>query len=117
MRELLEQSQGPCKGGERKSNSREKLFILDVTFLTFANFYSPSSFSIKVGGSVVKNPPAKQEMWGQSLHQEGLLEKEMATHFNILAWDMPWTKEPSRVQSMGWQRVRHDLATEHTHIA
>ena len=66
---------------------------------------------------MVKNPPAKQEMWVQSLGQEDLLEKEMATHFNILAWDIPWTEDPGRVQSMGWQRVRHDLATEYTHIA
>ena len=66
---------------------------------------------------MVKNLPAKQEMWVQSLGQEDLLEKETATHFNILARDMPWTEEPGRVQSMGWQRVRHDLATEHTHIA
>ena len=58
-----------------------------------------------------------QEMWFQSLGQEHLLEKETATHFNILAWDMQWTEDPGRVQSMGWQRVRHNLATEHTHIA
>ena len=91
------QVSGPCKGGARKSNSREKLRILDVTFLTFANCYSLSSFSIQVGGSVVKNLPAKQEMWVQSLGQEDLLEKETATHFNIFAWDMPWTEEPGRV--------------------
>ena len=36
------------------------------------------------------------------------LEKEMATHFNILAWKIPWTEDPGRLQSMGSQRVRHD---------
>ena len=41
------------------------------------------------GGSVVKNPPAKQEMWVQCLGQENTLEKEMATHSSILAWEIP----------------------------
>ena len=45
-------------------------------------------------GSVVKNPPAMQETWVRSLGQEDALEKEMATHSSILAWDIPWTEEP-----------------------
>ena len=44
------------------------------------------------------------------------LEKEMATHSSILAWEMPWTEEPGGLQSMGLQRVRHDLPAEHTYI-
>ena len=58
------------------------------------------------GGSVVKNPPAKQEMQKtqvQSLSQEDPLEEEMATHSSILAWKIPWTEEPGRIQSMGLQ--------------
>ena len=55
---------------------------------------------------MVKNPPAKQEMWVQSLGQEDLLEKEMATLSSILAWKIPWMEEPGGLQSMGWQRVR-----------
>ena len=47
----------------------------------------------------------------QSLGWEDLLEKEMATHSSILAWKIPWTEEPGRLQSMGLQRVRHDWAT------
>ena len=46
-----------------------------------------------LGGSVVKNPPAKQETQVQSLGQEDPLEKEMATHSSILAWEIPWTEE------------------------
>ena len=46
-----------------------------------------------LGGSVVKNPPAKQEMQILSLGQEDPLEKEMATHSSILAWEIPWTEE------------------------
>ena len=53
---------------------------------------------------MVKNPPAK-EMWVQSLGGEDPLEKEMATHFSILAWRIPWTEQPVRLQSMGLQRV------------
>ena len=59
---------------------------------------------------MVKCLPTMQETWGQSLGWEDLLEKEMATHSSILAWKIPWTEEPGRLQSMGSQRVRHDWA-------
>ena len=52
---------------------------------------------------MVKNPPAMQKTWVQSLDQVDPLEKEMATHSKI-----PWREEPGRLQSMRWQRVRHD---------
>ena len=48
----------------------------------------------------------------QSLGQEDPLEKEMATHFHILAWEIPWTEELGGLQSMGVTRVRHELATK-----
>ena len=54
-----------------------------------------------------------QETWGQSLGQEDPLEKEIATHSIIFAWEIPRTEELDRLQSMGLQRVRHDLATKH----
>ena len=57
---------------------------------------------------MVKNLPAMQEMQGQSLGGEHLLEKGMATHSSILAWGIPWTEEPGRLQTMGSQRVGHD---------
>ena len=57
-----------------------------------------SSFTISfldfTGGSVVKNPPAEQEMLVQSLDWEDALEKETATHSSILAWEIPRTEEP-----------------------
>ena len=56
----------------------------------------------------VKNPPAMQETWVQSLDQEDPLEKETATHCSILAWEIPWTEEAGGLQSMGSQRVGHD---------
>ena len=64
------------------------------------------------GGSLVKNRPAKQETWVLSLGQEDPLEKEMASHSSIVAWEIPWTDRPDRLYSMGLQRVGHDLATE-----
>ena len=54
---------------------------------------------------MVKNLPALQESRVQSLGQEDPLEKGMATHSSILAWRIPWTEEPCRLQSMGSQRV------------
>ena len=56
------------------------------------------------GGSVVKNPPAKQEVQVRSLGQEGPLEKEMVTHSGILAWEIPMTEEPGGLQSTGSQK-------------
>ena len=53
-----------------------------------------------------------QETWVQFLGWEDPLEKEMAIHSSILAWKIPWTEEPGGLQSMGSQRVRHDLATK-----
>ena len=57
---------------------------------------------------IVKNPPPMQETRVRSLGWEDAPEKEMATHSNTLAWEIPWTEELGRLQSMGSQRVRHD---------
>ena len=56
---------------------------------------------------MLKNLPAMQETQVQSLGWEDPLEKEMGTHSSILAWKIPWTEEPGRLQSMGLQRVGH----------
>ena len=56
---------------------------------------------------LVKNSPAMQETWVQSLGQEHPLENEMAIHSSILAWRIPWTEEPGCLQSMELQRVGH----------
>ena len=55
--------------------------------------------------------PTMRETWVQSLGWEDLLEKEMATHSSVLAWKIPWTEEPGRLQSMRLQRVGHDWMT------
>ena len=57
---------------------------------------------------MVKNLPAIQETWVQSLGWEDPLEKEMATHSSILAWRISWTEEPGELQSMGLQKVGND---------
>ena len=57
---------------------------------------------------MVKHLPTMWETQVQSLGQEDLLEKEMATHSSILAWKIPWMEDPGRLQSMGLQRVGHD---------
>ena len=58
---------------------------------------------------MVKKLPAMQDTWVQSLDREDTLEKGAATHSSILAWEIPWTEEPGRLQSMGSQRVGCDL--------
>ena len=63
---------------------------------------------------MVKNLPATQETRVQSLDLEDPLEKGMATHSSIFASRIPWTKDPGRLQSVGWQRVGHDWAINTT---
>ena len=63
------------------------------------------------GGSAVKNPPAMQEMHVRSLGREDPLKEEMATLSTIRAWKIPFTKETG-LQSMGLQRIGHDLVTQ-----
>ena len=55
-----------------------------------------------------ENLPAMWEIWVQPLGREDPLEKGMAAHTSVLAWRIPWTEEPSGLQSMGSQRVGHD---------
>ena len=58
------------------------------------------------------NLPAMKETWVHSLGGEDSLEKEVATHSSILAWNITWTEEPGGLQSMGSQKVRHNLAAK-----
>ena len=65
---------------------------------------------------MVKNLPAVQEIWVQSLDWEDPPEEGMETHSSILAWRIPWTEEPGRLQFMGSQRVRYDCRTNNSFI-
>ena len=73
-------------------------YIWKKTFMTF------------LVAQTVMRLPTMQETWVQSLSRKDLLEKKMATNSSILAWKIPWTEEPGRLQSMGSQRVGHDWA-------
>ena len=59
---------------------------------------------------LIKNLLVMHELW--SLAGEDPLEKEMAAHFSILAWEIPWTEEPGGLKSKGSQRVKHNLKTK-----
>ena len=64
---------------------------------------------------MVKNPPAMQETWFQSLSWEDPLEEGMATNSSILAWRLPWTEKPRGLWFMGSQRVRQDSTSQFEH--
>ena len=70
--------------------------------------FNHSLFWASLIAQLVKNPPATQGTQVWSLGREDPLEKGMVTHSSILAWRMPWTEEPGRLQSLGLQRLRHD---------
>ena len=89
-----------------------KLFGPPVSF----NQHSSLSWASLVA-QMVKNLPALQETWVQSLGQEDRLEKGMATHSSILAWRILWTEEPCWLQSVRLQRVRHSWAGIHTSLS
>ena len=65
---------------------------------------------------MVKNLPAMQETWVQSVGWEDPLEEVMATYSSVLAWRTPWAEEPGGLQSTESQQVGHDQTTKHTHI-
>ena len=67
-----------------------------------------SQIGASLVAQTVKHLPTMRETQVRSLSQEDPLEKEMATHSSTLAWKIPWTEEPGRLQSMGSQRVGHN---------
>ena len=81
-------------------------------FALFPWFTQSCQYGGFSGGSLVTNLPIKQETYVQSQGQEGPLEKEMATHSSILAWEIPWTDESGHLQSKRSQRVRYNVATQ-----
>ena len=84
-------------------------YILIFLFLTSWHFCENFSlYGSSLVAQMVKNLPAMQETQVQALGWEDPLEKGMATHSSILAWRIPWTEDPGRLQSMGSQRVRHE---------
>ena len=82
------------------------------TYCLILSRLKSSPYSASLVAQSENNLPAMQETRVQSLGWEDPLEKEMVTHFSILAWEISWTEKPGRLQSMGSQRVRHNLATK-----
>ena len=76
-----------------------------------ANIHWNINITTSLVAQTVKCLSAMQETRVQSLGWEDPLEKEMAIHSSTIAWKIPWTEDPGRLQSMGSQRVRHDWAT------
>ena len=83
---------------------------------SFIDYIRTFDFTGFLGGSVVKNLPAKQETQVESLDREDSLEKEMTTHSSVLAWEIPWPEEPEGLWPMGSQRVGHDSATNNNRL-
>ena len=102
------------KGGSKKKVTlHESSIPLSCRQFFLLSFCSTFSLCCLIllgfpGGSVVKTLPAMQETQVQVLGPKDPLEKGMATYSSILAWRIPWTEEPGRLQSMELQRVRHD---------
>ena len=93
------------KNTEKSKLKKDVLYCsLQKTQADFLPVFSLYIYIHFPGGSVVKNSPAMQEKQGQ----EDPLEKGMATHSSMLAWEIPWTEEPGRLQSWGHKRVGHD---------
>ena len=70
-----------------------------------------NAYGTSLVAQMVKHLSTMRETWVQSLGWEDLLEKEMAIHSSTIAWKIPWTEEPGRLQPMGSQRVGHDWVT------
>ena len=94
----MEELGGLQSTGRKESDTTERLHFHLVYSIPWASLVTQT----------VKRLPVVQETWVQSLGREDLLEKEMATHSTTLAWKIPSTEKPGRLQSMGSQRVRHD---------
>ena len=84
------------------------LNLFQYCFFFMFCFFAPGPSLV---AQMVKNLHVMWETWVPFLGWEDSLEKGMATHSSILAWKIPWTEEPGRLQSMGWQRVGHNWAT------
>ena len=76
-------------------------------FLIVSEVYGKGLQASLVAQRLMRLPPMR-ETWVRSLGQEDPLEKEIAIHSSILAWRIPWTEKPSRLQSLGSQRVGHN---------
>ena len=101
----------PYWGGREFGVIASSVRALGCAESSWAQLCPPGASILPRETQMVKNLPVMPDTRVQSLGGEDALEKEMATCSSILAWRIPWTEEPGRLQSMGSQRVRHDWAT------
>ena len=101
--------QGPWGAQPHEPRDQDNVFFASCTLISHlpSGFQAPTP-RVSLVAQTVKCLPAMQETCVRSLGQEDPLEKEMATHSTTLAWKIPWTEEPGRLQSTGLQRVGHD---------
>ena len=97
-----------ARGWEAAWGSRQTQVGLSFQALSATYWGFPGSSEVKKK----KIHLSMQEMWVRSLDGKDSLKKKMATHSSILAWEIPWTEELGGLQSLGSQRVRHDLVTK-----
>ena len=92
-----------------------QLSTVNPDFITWDSVLSNDRWTSLMAQQVKNLPKVQetQEMWLWSLGQENPLEEEMATHFSILAWKIPWTEKPGGLQSKGLRGVERDWATKH----
>ena len=109
MQETPVQFLGQCNVGDLgsilglgRSPGEEKGYPLEYSHLENSMDWT------SLVAQTVKRLSTMRETWVPSLGREDPLEKEMAIHSSTIAWKIPWTEEPGRLQSMGLQRVRHD---------
>ena len=84
------------------------IILVAFCFQTFYFILEYSQLLASLVALTVKRLPAMRETWVRFLDREDTLEEETAPHSSTLAWKIPWTEEPDRLQSMGSQRVGHD---------
>ena len=84
--------------------------MAELTLLFLGKLFVNCIVSLKISlvAQVVKNQSKIRETWVRSLGREDPLGQEIAIHSSTIAWKIPWTEEPGRLQSMGSQRVGHD---------
>ena len=114
---------GVCRGNIFKGishvtgrpDSRIQVYFLDslvASQISSISVHCLLNTGLSLMAQLVKRSPAMQETQVWSLSQEDLLEKELATHSNMLAWEIPWTEKPVGLQSMGVAKFGHDLVTK-----
>ena len=110
-----------CRGTNERALKLERDLFPTVSGLVPQGEEDTLTFSEHLVSSLVaqsvKNQPVTQETWVRSLGREDSLEKGMTTYCSVLTWRIPWTEEPSRLQSLESQRVGHGwVANTHTHV-